>query len=139
MDLTKPVSNYMTTKLITAECRDNLRVINELFQKNRIHHIPVVKFRGIKGLISKSDFLHFKRGMAQSKYEENLEDNRLDHYFAEDIMTRDLVTIAPDDRMSLALEILKENLFHALPVTQNEELVGIITTFDFLKLISTTE
>lgn len=136
MDLSKPIRDFMTSSLFTVGPRDSLRSVDEIFRTHRIHHIPVVRFRAIDGLISKSDFLHYKRGICHSKYEEVLEDNRLDHYFAEDIMISELVTLSPDDPLSLAVEIFRENLFHAIPITQNGELLGILTTFDILKLLS---
>jgi predicted transcriptional regulator len=35
----------------------------------------------------------------------------------------------------VAIEVFCKNLFHALPVVQNDELVGMVTTFDILKMV----
>jgi acetoin utilization protein AcuB len=51
-------------------------------------------------------------------------------------MTKRLGKVAPDDRVNVALEVFMVNRFHALPVVENGELVGIITPFDIMKALS---
>jgi CBS domain-containing protein len=36
----------------------------------------------------------------------------------------------------VALEVFKENLFHALPVVEEGNLVGIITTYDIISRLA---
>jgi predicted transcriptional regulator len=57
---------------------------------------------------------------------------RLNNYTAKDIMTKKLAKLDPDDKINVALEVFRENLFHAIPVVQNERIVGILTTFDII-------
>lgn len=49
------------------------------------------------------------------------------------IMTRDVVTVKPEDSLDLVRELIFERRFHHLPVLENGKLVGIITTWDLLK------
>lgn len=132
MDIYRPVANIMTTELYTVNPADTLQTIKELFDKHRIHHIPVVRFRKMIGLISKSDFLHFMR--KNISVEKSFSDeSRLRAFNASDIMKTKLATIAPDERIDKVLAIFLENLFHCLPVVEGEELVGIVTTHDVIK------
>lgn len=126
----------MTTHLITVNPEDNLLKVKELFDKHHIHHLPVVRFREIVGIISKTDFTHFTGGL--SHHERDLERNqhRLEKAKAEDIMTRGLGKVEPDDRINVVLEVFTKNLFHALPVVENGELVGMVTTFDVIRALS---
>jgi len=62
-------------------------------------------------------------------------ESRLERTKAEDIMTKGLGKLEPEDRINVALEIFSKNWFHALPVVKNEELVGIITTQDVIKAL----
>jgi acetoin utilization protein AcuB len=126
----------MTKQLITIGPKDPLTEVKAIFDNHRIHHIPVVKFRNIVGMVSKTDFLHFVRGMHQSSYDQIVETTRLQRYCAEDIMTRGLAKLEADDRINVAVEVFRENLFHALPVLKDNELVGIVTTFDLIKMLS---
>ncbi|MBK6619429.1 MAG: CBS domain-containing protein [Saprospirales bacterium] len=51
----------------------------------------------------------------------------------EDVMTRQVATLTPEDSISIAAGYFKENLFHAIPIVDKGGLlVGILTTFDLL-------
>ena len=136
MNLLEPVSTLMTKKLITVHPSDKLVVIKEIFDKNKIHHLPVVKYKEIVGIISKNDLLSFLKGFQNDSYDDYMNNVRLKNYTAADIMTKGLAKLEPTDRINVALEVFKENLFHALPVVEDGELVGIITTFDIIKALS---
>ena len=47
-------------------------------------------------------------------------------------MTKGIATMNSDERINIALEIFKENLFHAIPVVDKGSLVGIITMHDII-------
>ncbi|NRB52790.1 MAG: CBS domain-containing protein [Saprospiraceae bacterium] len=135
MDILAPVSSIMTTNLLTVNPKDNLKVVKEIFDGNRIHHLPVVRHKKIVGLISKTDLLYFLKG-ANPEKEKVRNEKLLDKFVAEDIMTKGLAKLESDDRINVALEVFKENLFHAIPVVDGEELKGIVTTYDIIKALS---
>lgn len=54
----------------------------------------------------------------------------------QDIMTTRVVTISIDDRLHVAKEIFDHVGFHHLPVTDGEQLVGILTKKDMEREIS---
>ncbi|MEM9820778.1 MAG: CBS domain-containing protein [Bacteroidota bacterium] len=136
MNLLAPVSSIMTTDLITVNPKDKLAVIKSIFDQNRIHHIPVVRFRKLIGLISHVDLQYFLKGLSKNNYEDVLNEIRLKNYFAEDIMTTGLATLAPSDRINIALAVFNENRFHAIPIVENDALVGMLTTYDIIKALS---
>jgi acetoin utilization protein AcuB len=49
-----------------------------------------------------------------------------------EIMTRDVITVTPEDTIEDALLILHQKRFGALPVVEGRKLVGIITKADIL-------
>ena len=58
MNIQTPVSEIMTSRLITAKADDRVIKIKNLFEENNIHHIPVVdEIDQLLGIISKEDFL----------------------------------------------------------------------------------
>lgn len=130
------VSSLMTKKLITVNPEDSLLDVKEIFEKHRIHHIPVVRYRSIVGLVSKSDFVAYEKGLKRHEEDKTFHESRLKIYKAQDIMTTGLAKVSSTDRLNVVLEIFKENLFHAIPVVDEEELVGIITTYDIIKALA---
>lgn len=136
MDVLAPVSTIMSRNLLTVNEKDKLSAIKEIFDQHKIHHIPVVRFKKIVGIISKTDFLYFMRGFTQNEEDRFVNDARLKAYTADEIMTTGLAKLEPTDRINVALEIFKINMFHAIPVIDNEELVGIITTHDIIRTLA---
>ena len=130
------IETIMTRELITVNPEAPLNEAKEIFDKHRIHHIPVVRYRKIVGLLSKTDMLYFLKGANCDGYEKILNEARLRNYRIEEIMVTGLATLAPDDRIATAVEVFKENLFHAIPIVKDEELVGILTTYDIINALS---
>lgn len=132
MNLLTPVSELMTKGLITVNPEDKLMTVKKIFDEHRIHHIPVVRFRKIVGIISKTDLLYFLKGMGNVRHPDAMNEGRLLITRAQEIMTTGLGKLEPTDRINVALEVFRENILHALPVVENDELVGILTTHDII-------
>ena len=52
----------------------------------------------------------------------------------DEVMTRDLLTISPDATLADAATLMAENRIKILPVTEDDELQGVITRMDILTL-----
>jgi len=136
MNLQAPVSKIMTTPIHTASPDDPVLVIDEIFKKNRIHHVPVTEDSKVIGIISKSDFLYLLRGFTQNAVDRFRETAKLRAFKVHEIMETDVVTIHDDQSVKKAVEILAENRFRCLPVVDGENnLVGIITTHDIIDMV----
>jgi acetoin utilization protein AcuB len=134
-DKTITVDQIMSSPVITVHTDDTMLKVQDIFSKNNIHHIPVIE-QGSKvvGIISKSDYLRLLHGFTLFKTEKSVDYNNaiLRSLLVGEVMTRQVATLNPDDTLELAAGFFRENLFHALPVVQNEALVGIVTTFDLI-------
>lgn len=133
MNTYAPISTIMVTDLVTVNPDENLLAVKKIFDTHTFHHLPVVRFRKIVGMLSKTDFNHFTGGINHAGERENTA--LLERTKVEDIMTKGLGKLEPDDRINVALEIFSKNWFHALPVVEHDELVGIVTTQDVIKAI----
>lgn len=133
MNVLAPISTIMTKDVIYVAERDRLARVDEIFNNNNIHHIPVVRSGEVVGIISKSDLLLFKKGLGENTLEKIINSTRLNNYNAETIMTEGVGKLESTDRINVALEIFTKNLFRALPVVENGRLVGIVTTYDIIK------
>jgi len=136
LNLLIKVSSIMTRNLITVHPKDSLLDVKAIFDNHRIHHIPVVEFKKLVGMISKSDLLHYQRNYSQVPYKDVFEESRLKAYKVGEVMTKGLATLSPDDRIDVAIEVFRENILHAIPVVENEELVGLITTHDIIEALA---
>lgn len=125
----------MTRDLVTARKDETLTVVKEKLQMNNIQHIPVVEGKKIVGMISKGDMLRMEHYLTAFNARKAVEANKIvfDTMLAGDVMTRKLVMLREKDSLSSAVDIFRENLFHALPVlNEQHELVGILTPLDIL-------
>jgi acetoin utilization protein AcuB len=140
MNVLAPIKTIMSTDLLTVNPEDKLSKIQEIFDQHSFHHLPVVRFREIVGMVSKTDFFHFIRGFNQNEEDRFVNEARMRAYTAQDIMTTGLAKLSPNDRINVALEIFLVNRFHAIPiVAEDNELVGIVTTYDIIKGLAQEE
>lgn len=136
MNLLAPISTIMTKDLITVGPEDNIKKVQEIFESKNIHHLPVIDEGQLAGMLSKSDYLFFKRGFINEEAENELDQIRLKTSKVKEIMTNGLAKLEPEDRIQTAVEVFKENLFHAIPVVENGYLRGIVTTLDIINHLS---
>lgn len=136
----EPVANIMTRSVLTVTPKDLMEKVRTIFENNNIHHIPVIDLEEkVVGIISKQDFMQILHGFTLFKTPKSDEYNEsmLRALLVQDVMTKRLVTLNEKDTVSIAIDIFKENLFHALPVVdQNGKLKGILTTYDLLTFFS---
>ncbi|MEM1119772.1 MAG: CBS domain-containing protein [Bacteroidota bacterium] len=136
MNLLQTVAQIMTTDLKTVRPSDSLMVVRDMFRNYSIHHIPVVSYDKIIGIISKEDYLNFQFGCIGDKHLEAKGDFRLVEWQAKHIMTTKLAKLESTDTIRTALEVFKLNRIHALPIVDGDELVGIITPHDIIKTLA---
>jgi CBS domain-containing protein len=124
----------MTKDLQTITVKTPLSEVGEIFTRCGFHHLPVLSGKKLVGLLSFTDLMRvsftdsFGVTAQQAVYE------LLDHTLSvEQVMTSELVTIDSKNTIREAAEILAKGKFHALPVVDGEELVGMVTSSDLLE------
>lgn len=136
LNILDPVSSIMTKKLITVHPKDTLLDVKNLFDGNKIHHLPVVEYKKLVGIISKSDLMLYERSYQNVPYKDVFETSRLKAYAVGEVMTSGMAKMTPNEKINVALEVFKENIFHAIPVVENDELVGLLTTHDIIHALA---
>jgi CBS domain-containing protein len=129
------IGNLMTTLPVTVEPNDTLLKVKEIFKSMNIHHIPVVKGKKVVGIISKNDYLAISNAfpLFNEEKRESYNDKLYATLLVDEVMTKQVAKVNPEDSIEIAAGIFRENLFHALPVVDSSgDLVGILTTFDLL-------
>ncbi len=128
------IREIMTTQLVTIPPDEKIKAIIPLFEKNNFHHLLVVDERnGLIGIISKADFYKFTHTLTLETTGKTWSNIKYETICARDIMTQSPFVLDPEDTIGLAADLFLDNQFHALPVVDTNDLVGILTTFDLMK------
>lgn len=53
-----------------------------------------------------------------------------------DVMTRNVITVRPEDRMSQLRKVLRENRISGVPVVEGDRVVGLVSLEDFIKWLA---
>ncbi|GIV31125.1 MAG: hypothetical protein KatS3mg030_624 [Saprospiraceae bacterium] len=116
------LSAIMTRDVVTVSPEDTLDRVKELLFKKRIHHLPVVEGKKLVGIVTSWDLI--KSQIEWKDYGKTK---------VKDIMTKNVATLGPNELIGAAAMIFLKNLFHGLPITDDEgNLLGIVTTHDIL-------
>jgi len=123
------VEEFMIADVFTAQADDIVQFVSEMMLWRKIRHLPIEDNKGkLVGLISSRNLLRhlLDQKKAGSKKVVSISE----------IMISDPITISPDDNILDAMRLMNDNKIGCLPVCSNEELVGIITEKDFLRVSS---
>ena len=127
-----PVSQIMTTNVVTLTTKNNLNDAEKLFKEHKVRHLPVVSGNKLIGILSYSDLLKISFSEL-SDDEEKVDTTVFNMYTIEQVMAKNPVSVSPDSTIKEVTEILSNHSFHSLPVTEDGVLKGVITTTDLLK------
>ena len=132
-----PISAIMTKDVITLNTTDSLETAELLFKKNHIRHIPVVRGKEIIGILSYTDLLRISFADAVDEHEEYVDTVVYNMFTIDQVMAKNLVCVNPRATIKEVAQILAKKEFHALPVVENNKLVGIVTTTDLINYLLT--
>lgn len=125
------VVDVMTKNPLVMTPAETIGQADELMTENRIRQLPVVDEGALLGIITDRDIRSF---LAQSALVEPEERAKLLRTNVREIMTAEPLTLAPDDDLREAIELLIEEKIGGIPVVdQAEGLVGIVTYVDVLR------
>ncbi|NAS31856.1 CBS domain-containing protein [Flavobacteriaceae bacterium R38] len=130
-----PVSAIMSTNLVTLNHTDDLVTAEKLFKEHKIRHIPVVSGDVIKGILSYTDLLRISFADAVDEDESEVDTIVYNMFTIEQVMVKNVLSVASDTTIKEVAEILAQQEFHALPVVDNGKLVGIVTTTDLINFL----
>ncbi|AJR03584.1 CBS domain-containing protein [Siansivirga zeaxanthinifaciens] len=130
-----PVSMIMTEHVITLEENDRLEKAEMLFKKHHIRHIPVVRSGVVLGMLSYTDLLRLSFADCSDDLNAHADALIYKMFTIKQVMKKDIETISSSHSIKDVAEILSTKEFHALPVVNNNRLVGIVTTTDLIKYL----
>ncbi len=141
------VKDIMTIEPVTIKENISIRDVIKIFSSNEISGLPVLdQDNNLSGVISATDIIQnessndffsvpYKEGIEF----ENLQNSKFLDHPVSTMMSRELFTIEPDATIAQMAKVMYENKIHRLLVTEYNKLIGIVTTFDVLKLLATSD
>lgn len=125
------VVDLMTLDPLTVTAAETVGKADELMAENNIRQIPVVNGRELVGIVTDRDVRAYLSAALVADPEAR---ERALKTAVGDIMTTDPLSIAPDDDLKDAVEMLIEQKFGAIPVVDDAEgIVGIVSYVDVLR------
>lgn len=126
------VVERMKTKLVVASPTDTAAAAWRLLRQHQIRHLPVVEDGKLVGIVTDRDIrLVFPSALTSGRREQDPHDT-LDKVSVREIMTGQVITVAPEASIADAGRLILERRIGGLPVVQASRLVGIITKTDIL-------
>ena len=126
------VKDVMKTQLVTLNADSKLGFANDIMYLGRIRHLPVVKGDTIVGILTQRDLYRSSLTSILTNWKENKE--FLDSIKVSEVMTKNVITVAPDATIEEAAQIMIDKKVGGLPVVKEKnKLVGLITETDVLQ------
>jgi CBS domain-containing protein len=118
--MTVKISELMAKRVITAAPHHTVEHVRGMMERNRIHAIPIVGTNGEPvGIVTTADLT--RRVKDQSPVSRIMSDN---------------VTVVPAyNDATVAARIMRKRKIHHVVVTHEKQVIGIISSFDLLKLV----
>lgn len=115
------VSDVMTTNVITATPDDTVGELRETMIDERVHAIPVVDAVDVPlGILTSSDLI---------------KEVPPETYACEVMTAGPVFTVPKYSDIHLAARIMRNHNLHHVVVTDEKKIVGLLSSFDFLRLI----
>lgn len=123
----RTVGQFMSTDLFTVSPDDLIDLAASVMDWRHIRHVPVEDSDGrLVGLVTHRNLLRVMSGGNRAHDDGSPTTVR-------EVMVADPVTVSPATSSLEAIEIMRNNRVGCLPVVERDQLVGIVTSYDFLE------
>ena len=128
------VWQLMSNNVVTLDAKGTLAVADDLMKLKRIRHLPVVDGDQLVGLVTQRDL--FLAGVSSVlQFRRSAEKEWLGHIKIAEVMTRELVTVAPETDVEEAVARMLDRKIGCLPVVSVGKLVGLVSETDLLRYL----
>ena len=121
----RTIGQFMSTDLFTVSPDDLVDLAASVMDWRHIRHVPVEDQDGrLVGLVTHRGVLRILSKRANSDDSPTT---------VQEVMVPNPMTVTPDTSSLDAIEIMRSNRVGCLPVVEGDQLVGIVTSYDFLE------
>lgn len=141
--------DIMTSPAVTVGPETSVREIAALLLERRISAVPVVEKGRLVGLVSEADLLHRHEigtgcvardgswWLRLFSADRSLEDYVKSHARkARDVMTREVVSVAPDTSVADIASLLESRGIKRVPVLRGKRLIGIVSRANLMQALA---
>ncbi len=115
------VSSVMVKDIISVPQTMLLDEVASIMLENGIGSVPILNDGEMVGIVSKADFVTLA---VDGEYEK---------IFVKDLMSKEVISISPYERLVHARRVIIDENVGRLPVIDDERLIGIITSKDLMR------
>ena len=143
------VRDVMVAPVITVKPSTTVKEVAKLFLEKRISAAPVVESQQrLVGIVSEGDLLHRVEAGTERHHSWWLrgligDDTLAAEYVkshglkVSDVMTRRVVTAAPETPLHEVASLLEKNAIKRVPILENGQLVGIVSRANLIQAVAT--
>lgn len=152
----KLVKDYMKKKVVYFKPDDSIFKVAKVLSKHHISGAPVVSKSKVVGVISETDLIKYMRlklpgesplthefhilsilmiSMVKEHWEFRKEIEKMAKIKVRDLMSKDVISISPEENIIEAATMMEKNKIDRLPVIRSGRLVGIIARPDLLRAL----
>jgi len=129
------VRDIMMRGPVTLGREDTLDLADDIMNRGRIRHLPVLDGERVVGVVSQRDLFRSAfvaaLGLRGGQQRALLKSLRV-----KEMMSEPVVTISPDAAIQEAARLMMEKKIGCLPVVEAERFVGLITETDILRYVA---
>lgn len=127
------VRSVMRAHPWTVEVEAPVRKALELMEEGGIRHLPVTDDGHVVGIVSDRDLRGLRLDLSASRQgRASPEAERALERPIGTMMARTVITVGPQTPIAEAVQLLREHVIGALPVMDDQQLVGIVSSIDLL-------
>ena len=121
--LNEEVRNIMTKDPVVVNKHHTIQEVTDLMRTHKLQQMPVVEDRKLIGIVTSYDLWRYEREHDNSMSEA-----------IENVMNKNVLVIAPKDKVATAAQLFIDRRFKTLPVVNlDNDLKGVVTAFDVIK------
>lgn len=126
---TQSITSIMTKNVVCVTSEQSILDVKHIYEKKTFHHhIPVTENGKLQGMISLVDFMYHIAGAGIND----------DTIIYKKLKTKDIMTAHPfylttNATIEDVAKILAKGNYHAVPIVENEKIVGIVSTADVIQ------
>ena len=122
----RSIGQFMSTDLFTVQPDDLIDLAASVMDWRHIRHVPVEDETGLLvGLVTHRSLLRL--------ISQGIREKAVGTLTVREVMVANPVTVSPSTITLEAIDLMREHRIGCLPVVENGQLVGIVTSYDFLE------
>ena len=144
-------SDIMTRDVVCVKATASLQELLEIVSAQHVSGVPVLDEESkLVGIVSKTDLVTYglERELSAILGQETVNTSHVDlpdfnnllgsepaKESVSQLMTSSVITAAPSTEVKALVRIMLENKIHRVVITDNERVVGIVSSMDLLRLL----